>query len=151
MEQYILPLFCLLLNFVTLAACLRFVFSHGGQYWILPAIMSLLLLVQNGSVLYAGGMLSSPIPAGSLISTLISIFWYAIVVAFRYALKSHTAASNYAFRVRKDLTESRFLLKTQEIQNQKRLRRLAILAKGESRVFDSGRYPVEWTDLFDRY
>lgn len=152
MEQYILPLFCLLLNFVAMAACLRFLLSREGKYWIMPFLLSFLLFLQNGSVLYAGSRLATiALYAGGLVNTLISILWYAIIVIFHYALKKTTHASNYRLRVRKDLAESQFLLKSQAIARQRRLRKLKVLAQGSAKEFRRDVYTSEWTDLFDQF
>lgn len=152
MEQYILPLFCLLLNFVAMSACLRFFLSREGKYWAMPFLLSLLLFLQNGSVMYAGSFLASGASfSGGLVGALISILWYAIIVVFHYALKKTTHAANYKLRVRKDLAESQFLLKSQMIAAQRRLAKLKVLAKGSAKTFKPGIYKSEWTDLFDQF
>ncbi len=144
MEQYILPLFG------AMASCLRFFLSREGKYWILPLAISLLLLLQNGSVLYTGTHVESPLSTGGLIATLISILWYAVIVIFRYALKRTIQQSDYRQRVRKDLTESQFILKTQEIETRRRLKKMRVLSQGSARNFDFGHYTSRWTDLFDK-
>ncbi len=51
-EIYALPLVCLLLNFLAFAACLRFLFSRQGLYWIVPLFLTLFILWPNALKLY---------------------------------------------------------------------------------------------------
>jgi signal transduction histidine kinase len=151
MEQYILPLFCLLLNFAAVAACLRFLCAKEGFYWIFPLILSLLFFFQNGSTMYANGALVAPaINAGSAVNALIAIFWYLVVITFHYALKKMLQQNDYQERVRKDLEESRFLLKSEgRIQRSEEKQRIArALGRSTKVVLDC--YPASWCDYFDQ-
>ena len=51
-ETYGLPIVCLLLNFLAFAACLRFLFSRQGLYWVVPLIVTLFLVWPNALNLY---------------------------------------------------------------------------------------------------
>ena len=48
MVQYIVPLSSLLLSFLATLACLRFIFSRQGLFWIIPVVVSVLLTMSNG-------------------------------------------------------------------------------------------------------
>ena len=51
-EIYLLPLGCLLLNFLAFAACLRFLFSRQGLYWIIPLALTLFMSWPHALTLY---------------------------------------------------------------------------------------------------
>lgn len=90
-EIYALPLVCLLLNFLAFAACLRFLFSRQGLYWIVPLFLTLFILWPNALKLYQvasnTARVSLPYSYLDLQPLLLSLFWYAMIVTFHYALK----------------------------------------------------------------
>lgn len=151
MEQYLLPLFCLLCNFVALGACVRFLCVKGGQYWILPALFTLVLGLGNGMLLYGGFGNGEAVSAPLLIDAIVSVLWYAIIITFHYGLKGVIKANNYRERVKKDLAESRWQIKVERRKKEAMGRRLAIAAMGNPQSFDRGIYPESWTDYFDQF
>jgi len=150
MAQYALPLFCLLINFVALGACIRFLCAKGGQYWILPILLSALLVLRNSMMLY-GPSSELMINTASLIDALVSVLWYTIIITFHFALKKVIKATDYQERVRKDLAESRWQLKADGKEQEAHTRKLAIAAVGSSEIFDRHLYPLSWTDFFDQF
>ncbi|MCH3908643.1 MAG: hypothetical protein LKE39_10595 [Sphaerochaeta sp.] len=148
MEQYLLPLFCLLCNFATLGACIRFLCAKGGQYWILPLLFTLAMGLSNGMLLFGS---ASPFSTSILVDALLSVLWYAIVITFHYALKRVIRENNYQERVKKDLAESRWQLKVDARAMEAKEESLKLLANGKPRAFDRGIYPSEWTDYFDQF
>lgn len=151
MEQYILPLFCLLLNFVAVAACIRFLCAREGLFWIMPLVLSSLFFFQNGSIMYSHGTLvQSALSAGALIDALIAISWYIIIITFHYALKKTSQKNNYKRQVKKDLAESRYILKSEQIENERIARKRIRQVLGGARTYDRGLYSATWCDYFDQ-
>lgn len=151
MEQYILPLFCVLISFMACASCLRFIFSRESLYWIFPFFLSVILLILNGSILYSGSSLAyQPFSTSAFLYAALTIVWYITIIIFHYGLKKAANESKYAIRVRKNLTESRYLTKLDEKQHLAYLKRRARYWRGHGRKYDFGLYPMEWVDLFDK-
>ncbi|MDT4762859.1 hypothetical protein [Sphaerochaeta sp. PS] len=154
-ETYGLPIFCLLLNFLAFAACLRFLFSRQGLYWVIPLIVTVFLLGPNALRLYDIASLGiAKVGRYTYMDfqpLLLSLFWYAMIVTFHFALKKTVKVNYHHEQVRKNLHEARYQLKTERITyERKQHRRKAYYANAPARVPLLQAYNSEWTDLFDR-
>ncbi len=154
-ETYELPIVCLLLNFLAFAACLRFLFSRQGLYWVVPLIVTLFLLWPNAIRLYTlasmEGSVSKAYTYMDFQPLLLSLFWYAMVVTFHYALKKTVKVNYNLEQVRKNLHEARYQMKAERInleRKQKRQRSYYANTPAIKPVLQA--YSGEWTDLFDR-
>ncbi len=155
-ETFGLPIVCLLLNFLAFAACLRFLFSRQGLYWVVPLIVTLFLLWPNSINLYTlastEGFRTNAYTYMDFQPLLLSLFWYAMIVTFHYALKK-TVKINYNLeQVRKNLYEARYQMKTERINlERKQKRQSSYYANTPARKPVLQAYSGEWTDLFDRH
>ena len=154
-ETYGLPIVCLLLNFLAFTASLRFLFSRQGIYWVVPLIITLFLLWPNAINLYTLASMEGPrVGAYTYMDfqpLLLSLFWYAMIVTFHFALKK-TVKVNYNFeQVRKNLHEARYQMKAERITlERKQKRQSSYYANTPARKPTLDAYSGEWTDLFDR-
>ncbi|MGE4453932.1 MAG: hypothetical protein AB7D92_05310 [Sphaerochaeta sp.] len=154
-EIYALPLVCLLLNFLAFAACLRFLFSRQGIYWIVPLSLTLFILWPNALNLYhvASGTIIVELPYSFLDMQplLLSLFWYAMIVTFHYALKKTIRVNHYEEQVRKNLHEVRYQMQVdQMVHARKEKRRKQYITKAGATVPVMDAYGSAWTDLFDQ-
>ena len=103
MAEYIVPLASLLLTVLSSLACLRFIFSRQGFFWIIPFIVSILLSVNNFLILF--------IPSASIVTysgvftlfpLFLSFFWYMMVVTFHYALKKKVEKNKFYSDMKKN-------------------------------------------------
>jgi len=154
-ETYGLPIVCLLLNFLAFTACLRFLFSRQGLYWVVPLLVTLFLLWPNAINLYTlASMESSAIKAFTYMDfqpLLLSLFWYSMVVTFHFALKKTIKVNYNLEQVRKNLHEARYQMKNERItleRKQKRQRSYYGNVPARKPVLQA--YSSDWTDLFDR-
>ncbi len=155
LEIYALPLVCLLLNFLAFAACLRFLFSRQGLYWIVPLFLTLFILWPNALTLYrvagASDSVQSPYTFFDLQPLLLSLFWYAMIVTFHYALKKTIRVNHYEEQVRKNLHEARYQMGQEAmIQARKAERRKKYYTRQSATVVHLNAYSPSWTDLFDQ-
>ncbi|MGE4584086.1 MAG: hypothetical protein AB7C91_05505 [Sphaerochaeta sp.] len=154
-EIYALPLVCLLLNFLAFTACLRFLFSRQGLYWIVPLLLTLFILWPNGLTLYRVASASQFIKASytflDLQPLLLSLFWYAMIVTFHFALKKTIRVNHYEEQVRKNLHEARYQMEQEAmIQARKAKRRKQYYNRQPATVVRLNAYSPAWTDLFDQ-
>jgi len=154
-EIYALPLVCLLLNFLAFAACLRFLFSRQGLYWIVPLFLTLFILWPNALKLYQvasnTARVSLPYSYLDLQPLLLSLFWYAMIVTFHYALKKTIRVNHYEEQVRKNLHEARYQMAVEMmIQGRKEKRRRQYYTKDPATKPIIDAYSASWTDLFDQ-
>ena len=114
MVRYVLPLASLLLTFLATMACLRFLFSRQGLFWIVPLVLSLLLDVNNLIPLVSPAgvaVFSSRMTEFFLLA--LSFFWYLMVITFHYALKRKVDRNRFRSDMIKNYTEARFLEKNE--------------------------------------
>jgi hypothetical protein len=156
LETYGLALLCLLLNFLAFTACLRFLFSRQGLYWIVPLLVTLFLFWPNALNLYR--IASSPARmAGdftfrTLQPLLLSLFWYSMIVTFHYALKKTVPTNRHREEVKKNLHEARYQQKVETLTYERKIaRQRNYYSKARARIPDSGNYRKSWTDLFDQF
>ncbi len=154
-ETYGLPLVCLLLNFLAFAACLRFLFSRQGTYWVIPLIVTLFLLWPNAINLYTIASLETArVKAYTYMDfqpLLLALFWYAMIVTFHFALKKTVKVNHNIEQVRKNLYEARYQKKAERITlERKQNRQRTYYGNAPARKPVLQAYSGEWTDLFDR-
>ncbi len=154
-ELYALPLACLLLNFLAFAACLRFLFSRQGLYWIVPLFLTAFILWPNALKLYQVASFPTaetlPYSYTDLQPLLLSLFWYAMIVTFHFALKKTIRVNHYEEQVRKNLYEARYQKRVEAIiLQQKEARRKQYYTKQPALVPAINAYSRDWTDLFDQ-
>ena len=124
MVRYVLPLASLLLTFLATMACLRFLFSRQGLFWIVPLVLSLLLDVNNLIPLVSPAgvaVFSSRMTEFFLLA--LSFFWYLMVITFHSALKRKVDRNRFRSDMIKNYTEARFLEKNERRAFSKRSRR----------------------------
>ena len=154
-EIYALPIICLLLNFLAFAACLRFLFSRQGLYWIIPLALTLFILWPNALRLYevANNPQSVVLPYSYLDMQplLLSLFWYAMIVTFHFALKKTIRINHYEEQVRKNLHEARYQMNVETKSHQKKeQRRRHYYSKNPAMKPQNSAYSSQWSDLFDQ-
>ncbi|MDY0289917.1 MAG: hypothetical protein RBR15_13910 [Sphaerochaeta sp.] len=154
-ETYGLPIVCLLLNFLAFAASLRFLFSRQGLYWVVPLIVTLFLVWPNAINLYSlasmGTLRTEAYTYMDFQPLLLSLFWYAMIVTFHYALKKTVKVNYNLEQVRKNLHEARYQTKAERITLERKQRRQrSYYANVPARKPVIRAYSGEWTDLFDR-
>ena len=154
-ETYGLPIVCLLLNFLAFAACLRFIFSRQGLYWVMPLIVTLFLLWPNALGLYSLASMKNarllPYTFMDFLPLLLALFWYAMIVTFHFALKKTVKVNHNMEQVRKNLYEARYQMKTERSSLERKQRRQrSYYANTPARKPVLQAYSGEWTDLFDR-
>ena len=148
-EIYALPLVCLLLNFLAFAACLRFL------YWIVPLFLTLFILWPNALNLYQVAsdisQVSLPYTYFDLQPLLLSLFWYAMIVTFHFALKKTIRVNHYEEQVRKNLFEARYQMAVEaSVHQRKETRRKQYYTNQPAVVPTMDAYSPAWTDLFDQ-
>lgn len=114
MVQYIVPLSSLLLSFLATLACLRFIFSRQGFFWIIPVVVSVLLTMSNGFNIFLPAISLLPLTSSAqLFSLFLSFFWYMMIVTFHYALKRKVSRNRFLNDMKKNYTESSFIEKAE--------------------------------------
>ncbi len=114
MIVYIIPLTALLLTFMSLLASMRFIFSRQGLYWLLPALISLLMFFQNLSTLLDLGeanITSFEYTFTNFAPFVIAFLWYMMIVVFHYALKKYIPENRFESESRKNRKEAEYLEK----------------------------------------
>ena len=154
-ETYGLPIVRLLLNFLAFAACLRFLFSRQGLYWVVPLIVTLFLVWPNALNLYTLASMESlrvePYVYMDFQPLLLALFWYAMIVTFHYALKKTVKVNYNLEQVRKNLHEARYQMKAERITlDRKQRRRKSYIGAAPARKPVLQPYSSEWTALLDR-
>lgn len=154
MEPYVLPLVALLFNFLALAACLRFLFSRQGLYWLVPVGISLILGWFSGTQLLtlvsSTKTLGEPNAAVLWVLLVLSIFWYLGVITFHYALKKTIAHNKHLDDTWKNYHEARYLEKVTFRTYRRQARRFRRNNVPGSYVPETGLYPKDWTDYIDQ-
>jgi hypothetical protein len=155
-EKYGLALLCLLLNFLAFTACLRFLFSRQGLYWIVPLLVTLFLVWPNAQALYYIASQSDGVKIGYTLKdfqpVLLSLFWYTMIVTFHFALKKTVTSNYHREQVKKNLHEARYQQKTETVTYERRIaRQKSYYSKAPARVPVTKTYSKTWTDLFDQF
>ncbi len=159
MSMLLVATFTTLLCFLACTACMRFVLSRQGWFWILPLIISAIFLAISIEPLMAilSGMvqgtyqvvISPDRSVREIVPLIIVLLWYTMIIAFRYALKAVVKENKHAINTRKNLHESRIMEKV-ELKALKR--RSAHQLKAALRKAEDERgsmYPPEWAAAFD--
>lgn len=114
MPEFVYPLISLVLDFLCLLMCLKFIFSKRGAVWIVPVFLSLIFLA--GSALCLLAEVSPRADASMLIfAQALSIFflgasiiWLFVIIVFRIALNPEDIQS---VKARRNKAEADFLKK----------------------------------------
>lgn len=114
MPDFIYPLVSVIINFICLLMCLKFIFSKRGAVWIVPVFLSLIFLGASGLCLLAE--VSPRADASMLVfAQALSIFflgaaiiWLVIIIVFRAALNPGDLQS---VKARQNKAEADFLKK----------------------------------------
>jgi hypothetical protein len=150
-----------LLCFLSAAACLRFLISKQGWFWVLPLVISLGFLYISIAPLsqIAAGMITGSYrveispdrSVREIFPLLIVLLWYTMIITFRYALKLVVPDNKHLLDTMKNLKESRYMqrielrkFQKESRKQQKKLIRLELEQRGI-------RYPRKWIALFDDY
>jgi len=123
--SYIIPVTALLFTFLSLLACMRFIFTRQGLFWILPALISTLLCYQNLNsllIISISESASFKYTISSFIPFILSFLWYMMIVTFHYALKIAIKENKFISDSRKNRNEAIWNEKY-EIRQTKRERR----------------------------
>jgi len=155
----LVPIFTTLLCFLAVAACVRFILSQQGWFWILPLIISAIFLyisidplmnVATGAV--TGSYLVEISPDRSIreiIPLIIVLIWYSMIITFRYALKMVVPVNRHLINTEKNLKESRYMEKVELRDLRKRVRQKTRRVLVLSSNTQGDTYPIEWVELFD--
>jgi len=153
------PILTTLLCFLACAACLRFILSRQGWFWILPLIISTMFLyisieplmnVATGAV--SGSYLVEISPDRSVrevFPLIIVLIWYAMIITFRYALKMVVPVNRHLINTEKNVKEARYMEKVElrSLTKRIRLRKKRVAVAFTNTQGDI--YPIEWVELFD--
>lgn len=112
MPDFVYPLLSLVLDFVCLLMCIKFIFSKKGAVWIVPCILTLIFLA--GSALCLLAQTSTNVDATTKVfSRALSFFflgasflWLVDIIVFRAALNP---SSVQAVKDRRNLAEALFI------------------------------------------
>ncbi len=92
MPDFIYPLVAVVINFICLLMCLKFIFSKRGAVWIVPVFLSLIFLAGSGLCLLAevspraDASILAFAQALSLYFLGAAVIWLVIITVFRAAL-----------------------------------------------------------------
>lgn len=118
--EYIFPIAAMLLSFMALLSSIRFIISRQGLYWVLPAIISLLLCFENlNNLLIVGefGVEAYDITFTNTIPVLLSFLWYMMVIMFHYAMKLAIPENKYLNDSKKNKAEAIYMEKYERRKN----------------------------------
>ena len=112
MPDFIYPLLSLILDFICLLMCIKFIFSKRGGVWIVPSLLSLVFLAASALCLLA--QTSTKTDASILIFAKAlsnfflgaSIIWLLVIIIFRIALNPDDLQS---VKSKRNKAESDFL------------------------------------------
>lgn len=143
MLNLIIPLFSVLLAFLSSLSSIRYFLTRRGRvYWIIPFFISIILFYQNTKVLihYASGEEIFPITFDNLLNLAQAILWYAFVEAFNFALKTEREENKYLDESRSTYNEARFLTLMEERETKKEIKERKLNAENKSRKFNIPKY-----------
>ena len=110
---------------MALLSCLRFIFSRQGVYWVLPALISLIMFFDNlQSLLIFGeeGISSVEYTLSDVSPFFIAILWYLTVIVFHHALTRKIPINSFENDSIKNRHEAAYLAKY-EARQRKRIRK----------------------------
>ena len=120
MFEYIFPIAAMLLSFMALLSSIRFIISKNGLFWILPAIISILLCFENLNTLLIVGEHGSEIyemTFSNTIPVILSFLWYMMVIMFHYAMKLAIPENKYINDSKKNKAEAIYIEKYERRKN----------------------------------
>ncbi|MCK9286252.1 MAG: hypothetical protein WDA14_09055 [Sphaerochaetaceae bacterium] len=148
-----------LLCFLSITACLRFVFSRQGWFWIIPLILSVvffyisidpLVQVLTGIATDTYRVTISPDRSvREIVPLIIVLLWYTMIIVFRYALKSVVPVNQQLIDTKKNLYESRYMEKVELKRMRRKAKRQLDAVTSSSRQESGTLYPLEWVERFD--
>ena len=148
-----------LLCFLSITACLRFVFSRQGWFWIIPLILSVvffyisidpLVQVLTGIATDTYRVTISPDRSvREIVPLIIVLLWYTMIIVFRYALKSVVPVNQQLIDTKKNLYESRYMEKVELKRMRRKVKRQLDAVTSSSRQESGTLYPLEWVERFD--
>lgn len=112
MFEYIFPIAAMLLSFMALLSSIRFILSRNGLFWILPAIISILLCFENlNTLLIVGehGSSAYEMTFTNTIPVILSFLWYMMVIMFHYAMKLAIPENKYINESKKNKAEATYM------------------------------------------
>ena len=116
MINFIVPTLALLLTFLASIASLRYLLTRQGIYWAIPFFISLILFYQNLTTLLTAAEAEGDfiLSFSSMLPLVLAILWYALIVAFHFALKTEREYNKYVDQSRRTYNEARFVLMTEK-------------------------------------
>lgn len=145
MQMLLIILCTVLLFLLATVACLRFLMSRQGWFWIIPLLISALFVYFSmGQLRHAatGALLFSMRQPLFLVTALL---WHATIIVFYYALKQTTPEKRYLEDAKKQRTEQQYLERIEQKKQKIAIRKLTKEVSQES----GDRYPVHWITLFE--
>lgn len=150
-----------LLCFLSAAACLRFLLSRQGWFWVLPLVISFAFLYISVTPLFllATGMISGSYrveispdrSVREIIPLIIVLLWYTMIITFRYALKLVVPDNKHLLDTMKNVKEARYMQKIElrkfNKESRKHKKRQVKIERERAGV----RYPRKWVTLFDEH
>ncbi len=113
MNEYIVPLTSLMISFISVYLCIKFIFSRQGFFWILPSALSVLIAAYMLNLLLVPSYkLAIPFQI-PLFPLIVSIGWLIVVVQFRYSIKKSVDVNRFEDERRKNYTEAKFIEKSE--------------------------------------
>ena len=151
MFDYVIPLISLLFCFMAFLTTMRFILSREGVYWLLPAIISIILFVQNLDLVIQiteMGLSYDPRTLRNIAPLVIAVLYYISIITFHYALRFKIAENRFRVENRKNRTEALFIEKVEQRKRKTERKKKEDNLGNKSREADIYE-DKEWTDLFD--
>ena len=159
MSMLLVAISTTLLCFLSCTACLRFIFSRQGWFWILPFLISAIFLYISIDPLIA--IITSAVSGSyqikispdrsvrEIVPLIIVLLWYTMIIAFRYALKAVVPVNQHLIDTQKNLHESRYLERVERRALRKKTENLIDRAYRTTQNQTGTLYPPEWVAGFD--
>ena len=159
MSMLLVAISTTLLCFLSCTACLRFIFSRQGWFWILPFLISAIFLFISIDPLIA--VITSTITGSyyieispdrsvrEIVPLIIVMLWYTMIIVFRYALKAVVPVNQHLIDTRKNLHEARYLERVERRALRRRTETLIDRAYLTTQDQTGTVYPLEWVARFD--
>lgn len=113
MNEYIIPLTSLMLSFISVYLCIKFIFSRQGFFWILPSALSVLISAFMLNLLLFPSFAAAIPFQTPLFSLVVSVTWLIVIIQFRYSIKKSVDANRFEDERRKNYTEAKFIEKSE--------------------------------------
>jgi len=93
MPNFVIPFVNLILSFIALVICTRYLFSKKGWLWITPLLLSLVFSLLTSLILISKVssstlQIENITPLDSYIFMLILVLWFFVLISFRYAVRN---------------------------------------------------------------